>query len=85
VGRSPRSTAALEAVGRGMGVGSNMAAMEIVAAVVAPSSATAVEFDSRGLLPPSSCCVVEPSEDTPGSASHLHLQRRGTTKEGNEG
>ena len=34
---------------------------------------------------PSSRRVAEPSEDTPGGASHLHLQRRGTTKEGNEG
>ena len=64
---------------------SDMATMEVVVVVVALSSATAVEFDSRGLLPPSSCCVAEPSEDTPGGASHLHLQRRGTTKEGNEG
>ena len=39
----------------------------------------------RGLLPPLSCCVAEPSDDTPGGASHLHLQRCGTTKEGNEG
>ena len=61
---------------------SDMAVMEVDVAVIAPSSATAVEFDSRGLLPPSSCCVAEPSEDTPGGASHLHLQRRGTTKEG---
>jgi hypothetical protein len=64
---------------------SDMAAMEVVVAVVAPLSATAVEFDSRGLLPPSSCCVAEPSEDTPGGASHLHLQRRRTAKEGNGG
>jgi len=64
---------------------SDMAAMEVDVAVIAPSLATAVEFDSRGLLPPSSCCVAEPSEDTPRGASHLHLQRRGTTKEGNEG
>jgi hypothetical protein len=64
---------------------SDMAAMEAVVAVIALSSVTAVEFDSHGLLPPSSCCVAEPSEDTPGGASHLHLQRRRTTKEGNEG
>jgi hypothetical protein len=64
---------------------SDMAAMEVVVAVVALLSAMAVEFDSRGVLPPSSCCVAEPSEDTPGGAFHLHLQRRHMTKEGNEG
>ena len=48
---------------------SDMDAMEVVVPVAALSSATAVEFDSRGLLPPLSCCVAEPSEDTPGGAS----------------
>ena len=64
---------------------SDMAVMEVVIAVVTLLSATAVEFDSPGLLPPSSCCVAEPSEDTPGGASHLHLQWRRITKEENEG
>jgi len=50
-----------------------------------PSLVTAMEIRQPRSPPSFAVCVAEPSEDTPGGASRLHLKRRGTTKEGSEG